>query len=117
VVLVAVGLFAGASILTALSANMPMLIAGRALQGAASGGLMQLATIIISDLFSVRERALNLAYDGFVWALAGSAGPLTEGAFTQFKSWRGASGLTSLYLGQLSSSYFFSWIYTTRVRS
>jgi MFS family permease len=67
---------------------MPMLIAGRALQGVASGGLMQLVTIIISDLFSVRKRSLYLGYVGFVWAVAGSAGPLIGGALTQFRSWR-----------------------------
>ena len=86
--LVAVGLFAAASILAALSTSMPMLIAGRALQGTASGGLMQLVTITISDLFSVRKRSLYLGYVGFVWALAGSAGPLVGGAFTEFKTWR-----------------------------
>ncbi|TVY40523.1 MFS-type transporter [Lachnellula occidentalis] len=74
--LIAVGLFAAASILAALSTSMPMLIAGRALQGTASGGMMQLAIITISDLFSVRERSLYMGYVGFVWALAGSAGPL-----------------------------------------
>jgi MFS family permease len=88
VLLVAVALFAAASILAALSINMPMLIAGRALQGTASGGLMQLVNITISDLFSVRKRSLYLGYAGFVWALAGSAGPLIGGAFTQFVSWR-----------------------------
>ena len=35
-----------------------MLIAGRALQGVAGGGLLQLVTIIISDLFSVRYGTL-----------------------------------------------------------
>lgn len=88
VLLVAVVLFAAASVLAALSTNMAMLIAGRALQGAASGGIVQLVTITISDLFSVRKRSLYLGYVGFVWALAGSAGPLIGGAFTQFKSWR-----------------------------
>lgn len=86
--LVAVGLFSAASVLAALSTNMPTLIAGRALQGAASGGLMQLVTITISDLFSVRKRSLYLGFVGFVWALAGSAGPLIGGAFTQYVSWR-----------------------------
>ena len=86
--LISVGLFAAASIIAALSTSMPMLIAGRALQGTASGGLTQLATITISDLFSVRKRSLYLGYVGFVWALAGSAGPLVGGAFTEFKTWR-----------------------------
>ncbi|TVY13606.1 MFS-type transporter [Lachnellula arida] len=86
--LIAVGLFAAASILAALSTTMPMLIAGRALQGTASGGMMQLAIITISDLFSVRKRSLYMGYVGFVWALAGSVGPLVGGALTEFKTWR-----------------------------
>lgn len=88
VLLGAVALFAAASVFAALSANMAMLIAGRALQGAASGGLMQLVTVVISDLFSVRRRSLYLGFVGFVWALAGSAGPLIGGAFTEYASWR-----------------------------
>ena len=38
----------------ALSNSMEMLIAARALQGVASGGLMQLVNIVISDIFSMR---------------------------------------------------------------
>lgn len=65
-----------------------MLIAGRALQGVSSGCLIQLCMIIISDMFSVRERSLYMGYTGFVWAIAGSAGPLVGGAFTQAVTWR-----------------------------
>ncbi|KAH7128986.1 major facilitator superfamily domain-containing protein [Dactylonectria macrodidyma] len=86
--LIAVGLFAASSVLAALSTNMSMLIAARALQGAGCGGLSQLVTITISDLFSVRKRSLYLGLVGFVWAFAGSVGPLLGGAFTQFASWR-----------------------------
>jgi MFS family permease len=88
VILMAAGLFAAASIVAALSTNMPMLIAGRALQGAAGGGLVQLSIITISDLFSVRERSLYLGLSGFVWAVAGSTGPLIGGALTQSATWR-----------------------------
>ncbi|KAI9666987.1 MAG: hypothetical protein M1831_001492 [Alyxoria varia] len=86
--LTAVTLFAAASILAALSTKMSMLIAGRALQGVAGGGLPPLCAIIISDLFSVRERSLYMGFTGFVWAVAGSAGPLIGGAFTQSATWR-----------------------------
>lgn len=65
-----------------------MLIAARTIQGAAGGGLIQIAIIIISDLFSVRERSLYMGFTGFVWAIAGSIGPLIGGAFTQSVSWR-----------------------------
>jgi len=67
---------------------MQMLIAARALQGTAGGGLIQLVYITISDLFSVRSRALYTGLLGVMWALAGSAGPLIGGAFTQLVSWR-----------------------------
>ena len=81
-------IFAVASIIAAVSTNMVMLIAARALQGAAGSGLMQLVAITISDLFSMRSRALYLGLLGVMWALAGSAGPLIGGAFTQLVSWR-----------------------------
>ncbi|KAI1180570.1 MFS multidrug transporter-like protein [Nemania sp. FL0916] len=88
VLLTALTLFAAASILAALSANIATLIAARALQGVASGGLIQLSIVVISDLFSVRERSLYLGLTGFVWAIAGAAGPLIGGAFTESVSWR-----------------------------
>lgn len=86
--LIGIALLAGSSIIAALSVNMAMLIAARALQGVASGCLIQLCMIIISDMFSVRERSLYMGYTGFVWAVAGSAGPLVGGAFTQAVTWR-----------------------------
>jgi MFS family permease len=86
--LVAVGIFAVASIIAAVSTNMRMLIAARALQGIAGGGLIQLVVITISDLFSMRSRALHLGSLGAIWAVAGSAGPLMGGALTQLVSWR-----------------------------
>ena len=88
ILLTAVILFAVASTIAALSTSMPMLIAARALQGTAGGGLMLLVTITISDLFSVRQRSLYLSLMGAIWAVAGSAGPLIGGAFTQLVSWR-----------------------------
>lgn len=84
----AVGVFAVASIIAALSTSMQMLIAARALQGTAGGGLIPLVSITISDLFSMRSRALYLGLLGVVWALAGAGGPLIGGAFTQLVSWR-----------------------------
>ncbi|KAL3440930.1 MFS drug transporter [Aspergillus insuetus] len=80
--------FAAASILAALSTSMRMLIAARALQGASGGGLIQMVYITISDLFSVRRRALWFGLLGLMWAVAGSTGPLVGGALTERVSWR-----------------------------
>lgn len=60
ILLLAVAWFFISSIICAAATSMEMLIAGRALQGVAGGGLLQLVTIIISDLFSVRYDVLNV---------------------------------------------------------
>ena len=88
ILLVAVAVFFASSIICALSVNMKMLIAGRAVQGTAGGGLILLKNIVVSDLFSVRNRSLYLGLLEFVWALAGGIGPILGGAFTEYLSWR-----------------------------
>lgn len=87
-ILAAVALFAIACIMAALSVNMNMLIAARALQGTAGGGLLQMVFITISDLFSMRARVLYLGLTEVLWAIAGGAGPLIGGAFAELVTWR-----------------------------
>lgn len=87
-ILVAVFVFAVASLIAALSVNMPMLIAARALQGIGSGGLMQLVAVTITDMFSLRDRSFYFGIMGAVWAIAGGAGPLIGGAFAEYVTWR-----------------------------
>ena len=53
ILLLAVALYFGSSIICALSSSMAMLIVGRTLQGISSGG-QTLINIVISDLFSLR---------------------------------------------------------------
>jgi hypothetical protein len=55
IILAAVAVFLMSSIVCALSTSMAMLIAGRAVQGAAGGGLILLANITVSDLFDMRS--------------------------------------------------------------
>jgi len=86
--LVATAVFAIGSIICATAPTMQVLIAGRAIQGSAGGALMQLTTITISDLFSMRQRSLVLGFLEFVWALAGGIGPVLGGTFTEKVTWR-----------------------------
>lgn len=76
------------SIICALSNSMTMLIVGRALQGIAGGGLLQLVSIVISDLFSMRQRSLYLGLLEITWCVAGGIGPVLGGTFAQHASWR-----------------------------
>ena len=57
ILLLAAGVFWVGSLLSAVSVNMAMLIAGRAVQGVGGGGIVILVYICISDLFSMRERS------------------------------------------------------------
>lgn len=84
----AVALFFIASLICATANSMPVLIAGRALQGAAGGGVMLLVQIVVSDLFSLRRRSLLFGLLEGVWAVAGSVGPPLGGVFASMASWR-----------------------------
>ncbi len=63
IILVAVGVFWTGSLLCAVSVNMAMLIAARAVQGIGGGGISILVNICISDLFSMRKRGERIRAD------------------------------------------------------
>ncbi|KAF4538172.1 MFS transporter [Lasiodiplodia theobromae] len=66
---------------------MTILILGRAIQGIGGGGLQQLTIIIITDIFSLRQRSLYLALVEVMWAVAGGIGPVLGGLLAS-SSWR-----------------------------
>lgn len=88
ILLLAAAVFFLGSTLAAVSVNIGMLIAARAIQGIGGGGLISLVNICISDLFSMRNRGKYFAIIGMVWAVAGATGPLLGGVFTEKVSWR-----------------------------
>jgi len=71
-----------------VSINIGMLITARAIQGIGGGGLIILANICISDLFSMRNRGKYFGIIGMVWAFASAVGPILGGVFTEKVSWR-----------------------------
>ncbi|KAK8112013.1 uncharacterized protein PG998_008470 [Apiospora kogelbergensis] len=73
-----------------LTANL-LFMAGSiiaALSGLGGGGLTVLVSIVIGDLFELKDRAKYYGMTGMVWAVAAALGPVLGGVFTQKLSWR-----------------------------
>ncbi|AEG43169.1 MDR family MFS transporter [Isoptericola variabilis] len=68
--------------------SMGVLIGFRALQGVGAGGLMALATVLMSDIISPRERGRYMGLMGGVMAVAQIGGPLLGGVVTDAFGWR-----------------------------
>ncbi|KAA8645956.1 hypothetical protein EYZ11_011197 [Aspergillus tanneri] len=88
ILLIANIIFLVGSLVCALAYNLPMILAGRAIQGAGGGGIIVLVNICVSDLFSVRDRPMYYGLFGSTWAIAGALGPIIGGAFTTNVTWR-----------------------------
>jgi fucose permease len=88
VILLANVVFSVGSLLCAVSISIGMLIGSRVVQGVGGGGLIILVNIVISDLFSMRERAKYFGLVGITWSLASAVGPVVGGVFTEKVSWR-----------------------------
>jgi MFS family permease len=65
-----------------------MLIGGRVVQGLGSGGSLVMVTIIIGDLFALKDRAKYYGLTGIVWGIASAVGPVLGGVFVQTIGWR-----------------------------
>jgi EmrB/QacA subfamily drug resistance transporter len=81
-------IFIAASALCGVAQDITMLIAVRAAQGAAAGGLMTLAMAAVGDLVAPRERGRYQGYIAAAFAAATVIGPLIGGLLVQHASWR-----------------------------
>ncbi|HEY4253639.1 MAG TPA: MDR family MFS transporter [Roseomonas sp.] len=86
--LIALTIFAIASVLCAMAQSLSQLIAARALQGIGGAGLMAMAQAAIADVVSPRERGRYQGYMASTWGIASVAGPIIGGWATEALSWR-----------------------------
>jgi EmrB/QacA subfamily drug resistance transporter len=83
-----VGLFFLGSVLCGLAWSMSALILGRVLQGLGAGAVMPVSLTIVSDIYTLEERAKTQGYLASVWAISSVVGPTLGGVFSEFLSWR-----------------------------
>src|SRR4051794_17279413 len=84
----ALAMFLAASAACGLAHDLTFLVAARAVQGAAAGGLMTLAMAAVGDLVSPRERGRYQGYIAATFAVATVVGPLVGGVLVEHASWR-----------------------------
>ena len=82
--------FLAGTLACGLAPSMPVLLLGRALQGAGEGCVAAISYALIPALFPARLVPKVFAVEALVWALAGLAGPVVGGALTEAISWRAA---------------------------
>ena len=82
-----VTLFAAGSLIVALSPALPVMLAGRAVQGLGAGGIFPVASAVIGDTFPPDKRGAALGLIGAVFGIAFLVGPVLAGAMLHLASW------------------------------
>ncbi|WP_241248180.1 MDR family MFS transporter [Nocardioides turkmenicus] len=76
------------SLLCGLAWSLTALIVFRAVQGIGAGAIQPMAMTIVSDIYTLEERAVATSYVASVWATAAIVGPTLGGVFADYLDWR-----------------------------
>ncbi len=83
-----IALFLVGSVLAGVAQSMTFLIFARAVQGLGAGGVFPVGSTILSDIYSLEDRARIQGVFSSVWGFASMVGPLAGGVITDLLSWR-----------------------------
>ncbi len=85
---VAIVVFLGGALLSALANSMTFLIVARTIQGLGGGGLMVVAMAVVADVIPPRQRGKIQGIFGAVFGVSTVAGPLLGGVIVEHSSWQ-----------------------------
>ncbi len=80
-------IFIVGSFLCGLASTMEQLILYRLLQGLGAGAVMPIATTIVGDIYSTKERAKVQGYLSSIWGISAVLGPVIGGGIVHYFSW------------------------------
>ena len=83
----ALAIFVIGSIACALAPNITTLVAARALQGIAAGGLTSIPMTVLGDLAPPKYRGRYYTYFSMTYITAGAMGPALGGIFAEYIHW------------------------------
>ncbi|PJN26063.1 MFS transporter [Kitasatospora sp. CB02891] len=86
--MIGIGLFTLGSLLAALSSDVALLVAGRAVQGLGAAVLLPLTLTLVAAAYPPEKRAAALGIWGAVGGLAVALGPLVGGMIVKWASWQ-----------------------------
>ncbi|RAK79664.1 MFS general substrate transporter, partial [Aspergillus fijiensis CBS 313.89] len=82
--LISTSFFAVGSIVGVVARTMPVIIAGRAIQGIGGAGFITLPTVVITDRFPASQRPLYMSLIQIFSALGMAMGPVVGGLISQY---------------------------------
>src|SRR5256714_2936260 len=88
VLLAAIAIFCGGSMLASCARTMTQLILFRGMQGLGAGGVMPVVLTILGDIFTLEERAKIQGFFSAVWGTSSLAGPALGALLVKTLGWR-----------------------------
>lgn len=96
VLLAMLAVFVAGSTVTALATDLPVLVAGRFVQGVGGGGLVPATLALVADLYPAERRGVPLGMVGAVQELGAVLGPVLGALVLRVWDWRGIFWLNAL---------------------
>ncbi|KAH8809000.1 major facilitator superfamily domain-containing protein [Xylogone sp. PMI_703] len=84
----ALSFFTAGCAIAGWASKFPTLLGGRSVQGIGAGGITALSSVLLTDLFTLRERGKWAGLVNLIWAIGTVSGPSIGGALSQNGAWR-----------------------------